>query len=430
MRNPVLVEGQWAVSQVEIEEDAGCRLKMDVDLAKVWVGPDGRKNYAHDWRSWILSMRDGRVSQISGRESLDFKFPPDVAGVVQERLDSLAQKVFEHPFSRGKGKLDLEKIFDFVNYPNCPQMNRLQNFFRGRIREKISRDSENPYRDLCSLLAVRPFKKLRSLFDENPLAVPVFVVLKRWGFSDVNVVTKFLRNSAVIERYFSGIQLDKGTIVCDVGRDAGFDFFRFREVDGNLVTLLEWWCAESIRKFGEKVSMNRLLDAMGGDSVDFMDGAKMFYSRRAAIPQALTERILRECFTSEVHAELLRIFPRYGGRTQQANRKIVYTPFEQLLAEKDEKTGLEFALPEDTDEIYKWGSRFHNCVGHCYSSSAADKRCTIVAMRQADNYLVCLELRGRNIHQMKAPCNARPGPNARMAVEEWAKRHELEFHCR
>lgn len=105
------------------------------------------------------------------------------------------------------------------------------------------------------------------------------------------------------------------------------------------------------------------------------------------------------------------------------NNPIHYKEEEKKLEEKI--NDIQFYLPPDTDHLKMAGEKLHNCVGHLYRMQAYRKTSIIVLMKQAENFVGCIEINEGKIKQAYGPCNNSFKPGAQKAFDKWTAKHQL-----
>lgn len=109
---------------------------------------------------------------------------------------------------------------------------------------------------------------------------------------------------------------------------------------------------------------------------------------------------------------------RLNAKLRVLEQKIEYTKEEMVYQQTVDD--IQFCLPKSTYSLIDVGENMHICVGG-YGHEAVNKRCTIVVGYKNNKEEVCIELRGKNIHQAKLFGNEIPSGETRTAVLKWAK---------
>ena len=425
----------WTISKVETTEiPARDMVKLRVDLVLTSVSADGKKSYSYAYKTWAFYMKTGAIVPYESSEFLKkyrINLPESITAEVQALFSDYAKKLYGTGYTNSSCKKGVPALSDYVICPACPQVSDLQHFLGKQFTQIVDRKSSNPYQDICSYIHIKPFKRMRRIFDKNPLALPVYGVLKQWGFKDVNVMTKFLEDADLCQTYFKNIQYDtKSKRITMNDEDRHGDLFYFlNDYAKDIVTTVNRWCTESFIIQDEKTTMNRLIKAMKDGYHNFFDAAQMYYSRGAAVPETLRGRIRRECFTRQVHDALVEVFPR-TYITKIEDGPIPYLESDKILnaTEKDSYGNIyEFILPLDTNELYDLGEAMHNCVGTLYRNAALKRLSIIVGMKLNGKYQACIEIKTKDkeITQALGPCNRNLPAEIRNIIRKWALERDI-----
>ena len=123
------------------------------------------------------------------------------------------------------------------------------------------------------------------------------------------------------------------------------------------------------------------------DALDYL--INLFIER--LLPDNVIRKIGKEGFTEYNHDLLMRMYRDAHPKQHESfeNQEISYTQEEKEL--NWENSGYTFCLPEDTNRLLDIGSKMNICVGHLYRDKAANKQCTIVYAKKADDYELCIE---------------------------------------
>ena len=435
---------QWTISSVETTVDELRELvRLKVNLVYTYL-QGKEKRYLYEYKTFAFYMKTGAVvsyESCEGVKRVNVKLPVSITKDIQAKLQSFSNKIFGIAYKNSSPKSGIDSLTDYVVCPACPQVADLKHFLGNAFDRVVDRKSKNPYEDVCNYIHVKPFKRMRRIFDKNPLGLPIYSVLKTWGFSDVNVMTKFLEDVELCNTYFKNIQYDWHTkrIVTKDENFMGSLFYAINDNAKDIITVVGRWTSESLKLQNEKITMNHLIKAMKDGYHNFFDAAQMYYSRAAAIPEALKNRIQRECFTNEVHDALVQVFPDTFGffKTDRSNKEIPYVEADKKLeASISVYNGVsfDFVLPKDTDELYTLGERMHNCVGWCYREKALNRSSIIVGVKYVQNgqeaNIACIEINTKYmaIVQAKGVCNSRIRLDFQPVIIKWAMERNLQIH--
>ena len=424
---------KWTISSVETKiEELRELIQLKVNLVYATF-EDNSKRYFYEYKIFSFYMKTGAVISYESSENIKhvkINLPAAVTKDIQAKLQSYAKKIFGTGYSNSSPKSGIEALSDYVTCPACPQMSDLRHFLGKKYTRIVDRKSQNPYQEVCNAIHIKPFKRMRRIFDKNPLALPVYAVLKSWGFRDVNVMTKFLEDAELCKMYFSDIEYDweSKRIVAKDENYRGPMFYAVRADAKDIITIVGRWAAESLLVQNEKITMNHLIKAMKDGHHNFFDAAQMYYSRGIAIPEALKDRIKKECFTQAVHDELVRVFPdtfSLWDEGPKGNIEIPYLQSDKILETEifdAQGCAYRFILPKNTDELYNLGKAMHNCVGYCYRQSAIRRSCIIVGLAYGPQFIACIQIDTSTmcIVQAKGICNGKLRGIPRQLIINWA----------
>jgi hypothetical protein len=107
------------------------------------------------------------------------------------------------------------------------------------------------------------------------------------------------------------------------------------------------------------------------------------------------------------------------------NKRIRYSEIERTWEKKIDKEK-EFILAPDTHYLVEVGSKMNICVGS-YADFALSKRCDIIVLKENEEPVVCIELRGDKLIQAKMKHNKRPIGAYREEVLRWCRDNEIKY---
>lgn len=113
---------------------------------------------------------------------------------------------------------------------------------------------------------------------------------------------------------------------------------------------------------------------------------------------------------------------------KKAKNKNMVIPYEEInyTLEKDIKD-YKIRLAKDTHELITIGSLMGICVGS-YGNRAVNKYCTIVYIKQYNEYKCCIELRKGSIIQAKTKYNKLPEGELKKVILQWANESNLKIN--
>ena len=422
---------KWTISKVETRnETSRDMIKLRVDLVFTAVSEDGRKRYHYAYKTWAFYMRTGFTVPYESEEFLEnypVSLPDSITTEIQNSLAAYAKKLYGTGYANSSYKNGIPALTDYVTCPACPQAADLQNLLGKKFNQVVNRSSSNPYQDICNYIHIKPFKRMRRIFDKNPLALPVYSVLKTWGFKDVNIMTRFLEDRDLCQTYFKYIKYDTNKKRVEIKDDNHCSdlFYFLNDYAKDLLGTVTRWTTESFQVQDEKTTMTHLIKAMKDGYHNFVDAAQMYYSRGAALPETLKKRVVKECFTTEIHDTLVAALPNTYGNHKTENEKIPYLETDKILEATIKDTNYNaysFILPKDTNELFDLGQKMHNCVGQCYRGSAVARRDIIVGVQLKEKFIACIQLKVKSwtIVQAKGVCNCRLRDEYKEIIKKWA----------
>lgn len=386
------------------------------------------------------SIEHNNGKEIFFSEDLELeKVPEEIQNSIQNTLSLMSKKIYGVP-CKNTYKLCQNGFKHFVKYPSCPPIANVKPCFR----EKVNRKSLHSFEDLCALYGIKPGKKFRKMFLDNPSTFLVNVFLSCIGFKDSNVFNKYYNNAALIrflEEHLSCVPTLPQMILL------------FND-NKNMLALHKWYENASKTK-NDSVCANHLIEPIldGRTTTQTMtDAFYMYVDKYDRLPEPLKKRIIKEGFTTDVHDRMCEALNR--NRRDRSNRKvneeITYTEDELSLehkvtkTEKDPQTGEEvekilynFELPKDTDDLYLISDKMRNCVGYAYRDKVLDKHCLIITLEDKPLHkgVACMEVISSNgkkfdeIRQALGPCNRRIENKYIPVIQHWMKLHHLSTSC-
>ena len=261
----------------------------------------------------------------------------------------------------------------------------------------------NCYKNFCNSLGFSSFKSLRTLFNKNQGVLSAYKILTDAGMKDKNIIISILsdENNTKFLLYCSQTHLN---------------FF------------LQW----AVPLKGEKAAWN-LITRNLKNSEDSSDDA--FFSTSHFIPDCLymfmeyfnnldyevRRAILKDGFTRYNHDLLANI----GKKIEEANVDFVYTDEEKSL--EDSIDGYQFILPKDYYELVNVATALHNCAAS-YKKRILTKKTLVMYAKKDEQYCLCIEVRGKTVHQERADRNSTPVGADSLVMKKWRQHHNLEFH--
>ena len=289
------------------------------------------------------------------------------------------------------------------------------------------RNQRDNYRPLCRFFQLEhPPKSLRKAYNDFPANLVAFVLLRQFGFRDINIIRRFFYREDLF-----GFQLLQLSFNPESRR---MEDISHQQAHPYLIWL-ERFCRWFLRHRTERHLAEYLRPLVAGEwNYSAADILRMFMyanldRNETALQPDTLRRLLRERFTRRLHdamvRELAAILPRDERAWQdRINMALHYTESEQDYV--DSIDGYRFMLPQDTDELWGYGEAFHNCVAS-YRNDVIAKRSLILAMKRDDKYIACIEVRQRRVVQAKGPCNQRLSVEVREILRKWADKKKIGY---
>ena len=299
---------------------------------------------------------------------------------------------------REKEKLQYLWLKDFnklVRLPFCPGLYYI--ILRSKKNDGFHYDRKDPeiFNHFCKAYKIRHIKSLRRVFPEKPWIIYTYFHLRDCGFRDINLYNQVITNKE-----------------------------KTQKIDEENPKALAFFCRYSIKKRGEKATLNTILrkkdftyELEGADRT-FSDGLQMFAKYFRHIPQSLRQNILRKGFTETNHAALSNIAYRCE------NKRINFSYTDEEKALEDEIDGYLFRLPKTSYQLCEIANTLYNCAAS-YVDKVQKKDCTIVYAEKDGKYRICIEVQGNEIIQERIHHNKDPEKEERTALRKWHKKHKL-----
>ncbi len=336
----------------------------------------------------------------NGAVNIPFDFwqlPMDVIAEGFQKLLDLAAAFTGISFESMRGmsfmdsKKTIEKMKQITMLPFAPE---LYNILTTPAIEKrhllffYKRTDSKVFKHFLKKAKIRNTKTLRKCYMERPSVLLTYLRLKDSGFTDMNLYNKVLTSRKTC--YFIDHVNDKA---------------------------LAFFCRWSIRKRGQKNTMNALLKAEDNQHI-VKDMLNMFIQYFKHIPAELKNDILINGFTEFNHDALAKLSEKFENK----NVTFKYTADEKKL--EDTILNYKFRLPKNSKKLIEIGSELHNCVAS-YTDSVKDKHCIIIFVTKDDEYKFCIEVRGNHILQEYADHNENPDKEEQKILDQWHERHGL-----
>lgn len=449
-KDRLFVPYQWTVKSKE-----DCVLEVSLDIFMVFYS-EGKVqsiqekqwlfecDFAHSkLQAWPVSFlkerQKGWVNFFHCPESVIF---PDMLGaayveipaVVTDTAISIMQSFAEREFGFRPtimgGLHGLKHIVAFCQRPLDMNIYLLRHVIGDAYERLFPREQRDNYRPLCRYLQInRPPKSLRRAYGEMPENLVTYVLFHQLGFRDINVIRRFFQREVLF-----GYHLAKLSFLSETGKleDA-------RQQINPYLIWLERFCNWYLGHRSESKLANCLLPLAVAPEwdQDTIDILRMFVVTNLdmddrPLNSETRRRLLREGFTLAVHDDMMHDLAVFLPQQEHGRFRwndIPNTPIKYTDKEKnyvDEIDGYRFVLPQESDDLRRYGKNFHNCVAS-YRQAVLERRSLILALMQEDRYVACIEIQQGRITQALGPCNQRLSPSIQVVIKQWAKKNKIAY---
>ena len=268
------------------------------------------------------------------------------------------------------------------------------------LEAQTYRMDTNCYKNYCNSLGFSSYRTLYKLFLENQDVLLVYCMLKQIGFKDINIINHILSTESI------------GCLFLHYHneRNRRLDFF------------LHWTLPLKGEKNAWKLVEKGFSFTDGKISFSLLnDSLNMFQLYFNDLDEETRRSILKDGFTKYNHDLLSNI----GKKIKEKNVDFTYTDEEKAL--EDEIDGYSFRLPKDYYELVNVATMLHNCAAS-YKYSILEKRCLVMYGMKKNEYKLCIEVRGKVIHQQRADRNKTPIDGDAVVLGKWRNKHGLFFY--
>ena len=362
----------------------------------------------------------------------------EIPTVVTETAISFMQEMAEEEFGfkpTYMGSIHgIEHMISFCMRPLDMNIYRFRHLVGQNYETLFPRDQCDNYRALCRFFHIdKPPKSLRKIYGEYPESFVAYLLFRQLGFTDINVIRRFFHR----EKLFGWRLMDMSYLPEQSRLSKALYLYEER------IRWLERFCRWYLRHRSESALANYLRPLAVADEweQDNIDILRMFIEAGVDIDdhvlhQETKRRLIREGFTREVHdlmmEELPGILPQRRDGLFNSVPKIPNVVIEYTKAERKYEDVIDcyqIVLPKDTNEICSYGEKFHNCVAS-YCGSVVNKRTLILAMKQGDKYIACLEIQQNRLIQALGPCNQHLSTEVGAVLCRWADSKKIAYKVR
>ena len=289
------------------------------------------------------------------------------------------------------------------------------------------RNQRDNYRPLCRFFQLEhPPKSLRKAYNDFPANLVAFVLLRQFGFRDINIIRRFFYREDLF-----GFQLLQLSFNPESRR---MEDISHQQAHPYLIWL-ERFCRWFLRHRSERHLAECLRPLVAGEwDYSAADILRMFMyanldRNETALQPDTLRRLLRERFTRRLHDAMVRELAALLPRSEQSWEKIINKPIHYTELEQnyiDNIDGYRFLLPSGTDELWGYGEVFHNCVVS-YCVDVVKKRTLILAMKRDNKYVACIEVQQRRVVQALGPCNQKLSAEVSEVLRKWADKKKIGY---
>lgn len=412
---------------------------------KIWqIECDFPNRSVQAWPMGLLKeRRGGWVGMFSC--SLEVTFPDMLAAscveiptVVTEAAMSFMQELAEREFGFRPtyvGKIHgLEHMVAYCVRPLDLNIYLLRQVIGERYEMLFPGEQRDNYRPLCRFFQIdHPPKSLRKAYGEAAENFMAYLLLRQLGFRDINVIRRFFNRDKLFgyrlldlkykTRYSKltfAVDNDRARYLIWLERFCHW-FLRYRK-ETQLANCLQQLAVQDVWE-QETIDILRMFSVA---NLDQIDNELRIDTKRRMLREGFSRNV-HDLITDEIMVIMERI-PLIGANLLRANKEvnleIQYTEKELRFAGEIE--GYSIILPKYTDEIKRYGRAFHNCVAS-YRSAVIDKRTLILAMKQRDKYIACLEVKQNRLVQALGPCNQRLSNEIEKFLSKWAENKKIIY---
>lgn len=172
-----------------------------------------------------------------------------------------------------------------------------------------------------------------------------------------------------------------------------------------------------IKRRGESVMAKELIALNGNILYDTI----MMFENMWKTNKGLLDKSFYSLSIKKFHDKLSEL----QTQLRYENKEIKYSKKEKALNE--DYNDIHFEIAKDTNTLVLVGQEMGICVGG-YRNKALSKGCTIVTMKDNDEYVGCIELnKSFNLIQVKAKFNNPLDIKYKDIFEKWTNKHDIDY---
>ena len=356
----------------------------------------------------------GRLHRDAWTEASGLEIPQNISDLVIEALRLSTQEwsgIYPSITWQRTGK---HAVLAFAAHPFDWNVTVFRTFLGERAYKKLfPREQKDNFRPLCAYLGIHPTKSLRRAYGENPYAILWYLLLRKIGITDVNLIQKFYG----FDKDIAGIPFSKA---------------RWKDGDIHIVedysTHIDWpalvhylqWVKQNKNEHGMANEFYRLVKK--GITQEMADTMMQFQQHEEELPLALRWRLLKHGLTREMHDLISEAV--HSLYLKKTNKIVAYPPEDQTL---EANIGdYAFRLVKQTKELLSIGREMHNCAAS-YRGRVLSHKSIIVTARRDGAYAICIELDEKHgMKQAYAPHNKYLEGDALAACWLWARLNDIQ----
>lgn len=371
-----------------------------------------------------------RVHRDAWTEASDLEIPQNISNLVIEALRISTQEwsgIYPTITWQRSGK---QAVLAFAAHPFDWNISVFRSFLGEKVYKKLfPREQKDNFRPLCAYLGIHPTKSLRRAYGKNPYAILWYLLLKRIGVTDLNLIQKFY----AFDKDIAGIPFSHARWM-DGKIEIVDDYGRIMEDDNDLGLLwgyggryISWPAIEYYLHWVKKNKNERAMAnefyrlAKRGITQEMSDTMTQFKMYEDKMPLTLRWRLLKHGLTHEMHDLISEAV--LSWEMKEENKAVEYPPEDQTL---EASIGdYVFRLVKQTKELSSIGRKMHNCVAS-YRKRVLSHQSMIVTARRDGEYAICIELDDKHVMQQAyAPHNKYLSGDALAACLIWVKLNEI-----
>lgn len=297
------------------------------------------------------------------------------------------------------GVTNFDQLVNFANFPFAPELNEFsflisndepasytEYLSSAKLEEKLKKNP-SAVSEFIKLCGIPYTSRINKIFLQGHRIFLEYLGIWYAGFRDENVIDRILAYDE--HRLFASTMKDVisfGSKLND-SENSRLHFIDEPHLFYDISYLFRIFDTKTAGKLTISL-INKKESYNTPDALDYL--INLFIER--LLPDNVIRKIGKEGFTEYNHDLLMRMYRDAHPKQHEnfENQEISYTPEEKEL--NWENSGYTFCLPEDTNRLLDIGSKMNICVGHLYRDKTANKQCTIVYAKKADDYELCIEL--------------------------------------